>query len=182
VDLGCGQGYYTSLLAQNAKQCLGIDLSKEAILYASRHDKKSLYAVGSIYELPLFDESIDAATSIFTPIPDKEVVRVLKEGGYFITVTPAKEHLIELKKQLYENVYYNDEPVSEYDGLVLESRYEIQSRQDVKQVWDLFEMTPYRYKTSRQACEKIQNLDHLECTFSFIISIYRKESQHVKHI
>lgn len=38
----------------------------------------------------------------------------------------------------------------------------------------LLEMTPYRYKTSKQALEKLQQSEGFEVTFEFIVSEWRK--------
>uniref|UniRef100_UPI0026314AD1 hypothetical protein n=1 Tax=uncultured Faecalicoccus sp. TaxID=1971760 RepID=UPI0026314AD1 len=44
----------------------------------------------------------------------------------------------------------------------------------VKEVWELLEMTPYRYKTKKESLEKVKTLDSLTLTFDFIIRIWRK--------
>lgn len=52
LDAGCGQGYYTKEIGANFEQSYGIDLSKEAILHASKQDKHTQYIVGSLFDMP----------------------------------------------------------------------------------------------------------------------------------
>ena len=172
LDIGCGQGYYTKMM--QAKEKFGMDLSKEAVAYAAKHDKKSRYIVGSIYEIPFEDECVDVVTSIFTPIPEKEVLRVLQKNGIFIVVGPGPKHCWELKQQLYSNVYENPKAETQMDGFVLLDQFEISQTKCVTNVWSLFEMTPYRFKSPKEGMERIEHLDQLDVTFDFVISVWGK--------
>ncbi|WP_323090842.1 methyltransferase domain-containing protein [Allobaculum sp. JKK-2023] len=174
LDLGCGQGYYTHVFSQAAKEAYGIDLSVPAIAHAAGQDKKTQYVVGSIYDLPFADKSIDAATSIFTPIPAQEAARVLKDNGYLITVTPGTMHHYELKEQLYAQVRFNP-PLEPIQGFELVDHQEISQVVHVDDVMTLLEMTPYFYKTPKAGIEKIQSLKNgLDVTFDFVLSLWRK--------
>ena len=99
IDAGCGDGYYTNRLASSTGAwTYGFDLSKEAIISASKSAKKqgidnSVFCVGGIYELPVADESADAITNIFAPCAEEEFTRVLKPNGLLIEVTAGKNHL-----------------------------------------------------------------------------------------
>lgn len=177
LDLGCGQGYYTSKLAKFAIHPYGIDLSVPAITHAAKHDKKTQYIVGSIYDLPFEDASMDMLTSIFTPIPAKEASRVLKENARLITVTPGKMHHVELKEQLYENVRLNP-PLKPVEGFELEDQIEISQVHHVEDVMTLLKMTPYFYRTPKEAIEKLkQKQQGMAITFDFVISTWRKNNE-----
>lgn len=176
LDVGCGQGWYTGVLAQYADVCIGVDLSKEALLYASRHDKKSQYMLASIFDLPLEKDSVDVAVSIFTPIPDQELLRVLKPGGYFIAVSPGPRHLWELKSLLYETVYENPAYQRHLSGFREVSSEILQDSSVVANPWDLFEMTPYRYKSPKAGMDAVAAARNLPVTFEFVVSVYQKES------
>ena len=172
LDIGCGQGYYTKVM--EAKDKYGIDLSKEAIAHGARQDKSCQYIVGSIYDLPFQEESIDLITSIFTPIPKEEIQRVLRKDGVVIIVGPGPKHCWELKEQLYKNLYENPKPKTEWEGFHLEMQKEISQKSTVKDVWSLFEMTPYRYKSPKEGMDRIKKLKELEVTFDFVIRVWRK--------
>lgn len=172
LDVGCGQGYYTG--AFPAKKKYGIDLSKAAIAHAAATDKSTAYAVAGMHRLPFANGTMDVVTSIFTPLAPQEIRRVLKPGGILIQVQPAPDHLHELKQVLYPEVKPNPEPDCSLPGFVLEDRQTIHSRQQVHDVWDLLEMTPYRYRASRQGLEAVQHTDMLEVTFGFVISVWKR--------
>lgn len=173
VDLGCGEGYYTSLIPCQDK--VGIDLSKSAIQYASKHDKTTQYIVGSIFQTPLFDETIDLALACFVPIPTLEVERILKQGGYLITVAGDCHHLFELKQVLYEKPYENTvKPLITNLQLIDEFHIEQPFTTDTQTMLNLFQMTPYAYKTGKDGIEKIKNTDLNSITAAFVIRIYQK--------
>lgn len=174
VDAGCGQGYYTKEFAQNAKESYGLDLSKETVLYAAKQDKKTQYMVASLFYMPFFDESIDVVTSIFVPLGQDEIKRILKKDGTWIVVGPGPKHCLELKEKLYESVYENEMPEDTIDGFEMVSREIISDKKYVDDVWSLLEMTPYRYKTAPVALEKIRNSEGFEVTFEFVITEWRK--------
>lgn len=172
LDLACGEGYYTKSF--KVKDKMGIDLSKEALKIASRNDKESTYILKTIFDVPLKDKSVDLITTIFAPI-SKEIPRLLKEDGYFILVKPDVYHLYELKKAVYDKPYLNEVEDIKIEGLNIVKEYKIK---DVKSLNKedtiaLFKMTPYFHKTSLKDFNKLQNIDNLDITFSFIIDIYQ---------
>lgn len=173
LDLGCGEGYYTKKFSELADHTYGVDLSIPAISHAAGQDKKTQYIVSSIYDLPFSNQSIDLLTSIFTPIPFKEAARVLKDDGELITVTPGKMHHYELKEILYPQVRLNDE-IQSLEGFELIDQQEVTKKQHIEDIITLFNMTPYRYKTAKEDLEKLEALNGLDVTCSFLISRWRK--------
>ena len=168
VDLACGEGYYTAALAGDDKY--GFDLSKDALKHAAKTDPSTAYTVASIFALPFADSSADLVTTCFAPIAKEEITRILKPGGLFVAVTPAEDHLFELKQALYEHPYENtvDEigfPVKE------EIRISEVMHLDHDGLMDLFAMTPYFYHTSEKDRRKLDGLDHLDVKASFVIRI-----------
>ncbi|MCF0106274.1 MAG: methyltransferase domain-containing protein [Holdemanella sp.] len=174
IDAGCGQGYYTKEFATVVKHAYGIDLSKEAILYASKKDKNSLYIVGSLFDMPFLNNTIDCITSIFVPLGEKEIYRCLKQDGYWIVVQPGPDHLWQLKEFLYEIPYKNEEVEKEKEGFHLVSQNCISNILFVDDVWSLLEMTPYRYKTKLEALERLKKSEGFDVTFEFVVSIWKK--------
>ncbi len=174
VDTGCGQGYYTGLFSQSVDSCIGMDMSKSAIKYAAGHDKKSMYLVSSIFSMPIADGSVDGVTSLFVPEATSEVHRILEEDGYWIVVGPGKRHCWELKEVLYDEVYENKVEIKEKKGFECISVDTISDCRVVDGVWDLLEMTPYRYRSPQKGLDKVRVLDSLEVTFEFVIEVWRK--------
>lgn len=177
IDAGCGEGYYTNYLKNEQNEIIGFDLSKHAVDEACKARKQVQYVVASIFHLPLADKCCDMVLSVFAPFDIQEFYRVLKSNGLFIKVGPAPRHLMGLKKILYDKPYENPNEVMEYEGFILEDTIlleDVISIQDVNDIQALFHMTPYYWKTSRNAAEKLKNITGLETEIQFQIEIYRR--------
>ena len=177
-DAGCGTGYYSSFVAKALEcRCLGVDISKFATDIAAKRDKNSLFAVASVYDLPLEDESVDLITNVFSPMADSEYKRVLKSGGHLLYVVPGPRHLYSLKEILYSEPYENEVSYQKYDGFEEIKRVEcsfgmkLTSADDIEH---LFSMTPYFWRTPAGALEKIRSLDSLDTDAEFYIIVLRK--------
>jgi len=179
LDIGCGEGYYTSYIKTvcNISDVYGIDISKNALQYAGKSDDSIKYAVASAFQLPFADKSADIILNIFAPCAYSEFHRVLKDDGYLIKVVPMSEHLWELKKIIYDNPYKNkpeirnDELFSVEDVKELKYKINLTTKEDI---FNLFTMTPYYYKTSKADSEKLLKLESLTTTVHFAIEIYMK--------
>jgi ubiquinone/menaquinone biosynthesis C-methylase UbiE len=93
VDIGCGEGHNTRLLAQRGANVCAIDISDvfiEQARNADIHESQGIkFAIASAVELPFRNASFDFATGFmsFMDIPDRgrvlrEAYRVLKPGGF----------------------------------------------------------------------------------------------------
>ncbi len=184
LDAGCGECYYSSGLkqfyAENGKEVFvtGVDISKDALEFASKRKSGISLAVASLFDLPYADESFDAVLNIFSPDADNEFHRVLKTGGYLIKIIPLEKHLLGLKAAIYDKPYLNDVPDTEIDGFLCVKTNQTKSRLQIKSnemIQSLFKMTPYYYKTGIEDQQKINNLDCLKTQAEFEIRVYRKE-------
>ncbi|MBF0169621.1 MAG: methyltransferase domain-containing protein [Nitrospinae bacterium] len=100
LDIACGEGYGSSLLAQLADTVVGIDIDRVTVGHASRHyavPGKVSFVVGACERLPLADGSIDLVVSFETLEHLREgdtfldeVLRVLSPEGILILSTPEK--------------------------------------------------------------------------------------------
>ena len=100
LDVACGEGYGTALLAQESLWTLGIDLSALTVATARRKyatAERAIFASGDCAQLPLADASIDIVFSFETlehmPQPNRflsEVSRVLTDNGVVIVSTPNR--------------------------------------------------------------------------------------------
>lgn len=182
VDCGCGEGYYDGKILQSlgrkniACDLFGFDISKEAVRFASGKYKNASFFVGSCFNMPLQDNSFDLAINIFAPMVESEIARVLKKGGYLIYAVPGKNHLMGLKKLLYENTYENEEKHTEYDGFEFTDRFSVKNEitVDGETGVNLFRMTPYYFKTEKGAEEKIRNNGGFTTEIHFDFLVYRK--------
>lgn len=174
VDLACGEGYYTSKFI--CKDKVGIDLSKQGLKIASKNDCNTTYILSSIFHNPLQDKNADKIITIFAPIAKQEILRLLKDTGRFILVKPNEDHLIELKQAIYDNPYLNEIENIDIDGLVIDKELKIKQETILnnEDIQNLFLMTPYYNTTSIQDKNKLNTINELKITFSFIIDIYKK--------
>ncbi len=175
VDLGCGEGYYTDSFLANEKY--GFDLSKSALKHASKKDKSTQYVISSIFHLPLADHTCDLAITCFAPAAIDELQRILKPGGKFIYVTPGPDHLFQMKEALYDTPYKNPQDNLETSlKLINDEIIEDNACIDNETIQQLFQMTPYVYKTSISSTQCLKMLDNLDITLQFRIRIYEKLS------
>lgn len=184
VDAGCGEGYYTLKLAQEGFLTLGFDISKMAVEAAAKRSKReakasTAFAVASVYELPLFDSFADAVVNIFAPCAEAEYLRILADDGILLVVHAGKDHLMGLKKALYESTYENDEreDLPKEMELVFEDelKYDIcvEGNQNVK---NLFAMTPYYWRTSQADAKKLESIEELYTEIDIIFSVFKKKT------
>jgi ubiquinone/menaquinone biosynthesis C-methylase UbiE len=93
LDIGCGEGHNTRLLARRGARVTGIDISQNFIAHAKRSEEQEPlgieYRIASAVELPFADEAFDFATGFmsFMDIPETdrliaEAYRTLKPRGF----------------------------------------------------------------------------------------------------
>lgn len=101
LDIACGTGYGSMYLVQKkAKEILGVDVNKEAIVYANSQYKtdKLSFIRGEASNLPLRDTIVGVVVSFETIEHLRhckkfllEIQRILRKDGTFICSTPNKE-------------------------------------------------------------------------------------------
>lgn len=173
LDLGCGEGYYTKTMP--APEKYGFDISKEMVSYAAKHDKSTQYAVASIFDLPVYDESCGSVLTCFAPCSEAEIVRILKKDGIFVFVSPGPKHLKELKEVLYENVYEN-ETEERFTSLTMIKEHLLSQpfAAESDALSNLFMMTPYYYRTGAEGKARLAQIASMSVTAEFLVRIYRK--------
>jgi ubiquinone/menaquinone biosynthesis C-methylase UbiE len=93
LDIGCGEGHNTRLLARHGADVKAIDISENFIALAEQSEAQEplgiVYRVASAVKLPFADSTFDFATGFmsFMDIPETDRVlaeahRVLKPGGF----------------------------------------------------------------------------------------------------
>lgn len=128
LDLACGEGYGSFMLAQHATQVLGIDISDETIVdaqkkYCNKVNNLS-FQQGSVSKLMLDDSVFDVVTSYETieHLYEQsemlaEIRRVLKPDGILIISSPNKP--VYSKNGDYQNHFHVKElDFSEFDQLL----------------------------------------------------------------
>ena len=166
VDAGCGEGSYSSRLAERLTaaelnhQCVAFDISADAVKIASKNKENVKWLVADITNIPLKSGTADCILDIFTPANYGEFSRILKPGGTVIKVIPAPCHMQQLRRaaeHLLRNSEYSGEEVSEY----FEKHFEVTDRFTVSrtsaigsaELEDLVKMTPLLFDVDKEAIE-----------------------------
>ncbi len=122
----------------------------------------------NIFYLPLCENSVDVCLSMFAPIPFGECARVLGENGILAAAFSGKNHLIEMRELIYDTV--NDsEP---YHPENSDSQFELLRKDNLceritvahEDIMNLFTMTPFYYRTTREGRERLAAQNELELT------------------
>lgn len=180
LDAGCGEGYYSMEMAKGGAKIIGIDLSKRGILHAAKRAKRegsdAMFAVAGIFELPLADACADAIVSLFAPVCETEFLRVLKPGGVLFLVGAGPEHLLSLKRVLYDTPYENEARADAPQSMSLLESKRLQYRADVAHdaLQSLFAMTPYYYRTSKEGVARLDATKRLDVDIDVTLAVYRK--------
>ncbi len=181
LDVGCGEGFYGQQIKNmlNAIELTGIDIAKGGVRLAAKRKNLELQvyhqlAVASAFDLPFMEASFDCAVSIFSPIDTQEAARTLKNGGIFIAVGPANNHLQGLAEAIYdsfkphENGFKNldDDPLfKQVNHKILEQSVTIYG----EAIYNLLTMTPYYWSTPADKRASIEAHDGLKVTADFTI-------------
>ncbi len=183
LDAGCGDCYYSKYIGDRllekdiGAQFICVDVSKEATRFGARHFKAAQTACASVYALPLADNSVDGVLSVFSPMAKEEFLRVLKPGGHLVIAGPGARHLWSLKAAVYDEPYENTLDDFALEGFTLAARqsldYTIHLNSN-KEIKDLFSMTPYSHKTSKEDIAKLDKLESLTTEVCFEIAVYKK--------
>ena len=184
LDAGCGEGYYDAGLleamtgAGQTPALAGVDLSKPSVQRAARLCPAGEFAVASVYHLPVGAQSADLLLDCFSPLALEEFRRVLRPGGAFLYVVPGPDHLWELKQVLYNSPYENKEQAIPYAGFSYEAIVPVESTLHLscaQEIQDLFQMTPYYWKTPKAGVGRLAALEALEVRASFRIHVFRRD-------
>ena len=121
LDLGCGEGVFTALLAEAGADAVGVDVAEAALARArARHPGPEYLLAAPDGTLPLADASFDLvwASEVIEHVGDtarwlSEVRRVLRSGGVLLLTTPDHRLLSRLRLALVGWDTYFD-PIGEH--------------------------------------------------------------------
>ena len=178
LDVGCGEGYYSSRLAAalNAR-LVGLDISKEAVRCAAAKYKGPTWLTATAAHIPVADGSAQLVTSLFALTLPEEYARVLAQGGYYFQVLAAQDHLLGLKSVIYPQLKLKEkDSVPELPGFGLVKSVPIRFSFTVEgeQVHNLFSMTPHVFRIGKEGAQRLQETEILTDTASCVLNVYRK--------
>ncbi|MCA8307013.1 glycosyltransferase [Burkholderia sp. AU28942] len=113
LDIACGEGYGSALMASDARSVIGVDIDSTAVEHARAYYRRPnlRFETGSAAAIPLPDRSVDVVVSFETIEHHdqheemmSEISRVLRENGILIISSPDKYEYSE--KPGYRNPYH----------------------------------------------------------------------------
>lgn len=147
LDLGCGGGTYTAIIAKYTDRVLGVDISRVMLSYAKNKHSNLNLALADAHHIPLKTESMDTVVCIglFEYIVPttvlEEINRVLNRDGICIIQCPNKFSAVRVPYKLILRVlgreYLAKEPsYGEMLRLFKQNEFKvIESRMDDGLVW-----------------------------------------------
>jgi ubiquinone/menaquinone biosynthesis C-methylase UbiE/glycosyltransferase involved in cell wall biosynthesis len=167
LDIACGEGFGSAILAESARSVVGVDIAMEAVKHAAiryRLDNVN-FRQGSCAAIPLDDNSIDLVVSFETiehhdehKAMMREVKRVLRPEGVLIISSPDKKeyavipnyrnpfHVRELFKEEFEDLVQ-----AHFKNLALVSQRIVYGSGILPQT-GAFRITDYDIKNTGSAC------------------------------
>lgn len=181
LDLGCGEGSFGPALFDDCAQgYCGIDLSKKAIRLAARGWPEATWVLANADRtLPIHDQSVDCAMSLFGRRPVQELARISKPDGKCLIAVPAADDLIELRETTQSAGHRR----SRWETIVNEFSshgYEFQNHQLWKQqinldreaITDALTMTYRAVRYSQQA--KLQSVTEMQVTLAADVLLFAR--------
>ncbi|MBR3999623.1 MAG: hypothetical protein IKI93_14930 [Clostridia bacterium] len=204
-DMGCGEGHHTCRYAGEIHEttgrdvlALGFDASKYAAECACKLSKsrgwlsrdgiggeldsavQCAFMPGNLFHLPVRDHSVHAAVSMFAPIAAEETRRILADDGILLVVSSGRDHLLEMRELIYEDVHLSDSLPDTPDGFELAERRNLRFHAAVENKEDiasLFVMTPFYYKTTEAGRARLAEKESLDVTAEVNLSLFRVKNK-----
>lgn len=178
LDVGCGEGYYSSRLAEALDlPLLGLDISKEAVRCAAGKYKQHTWVCATASHLPVPDGSIGTVTSLFSLTVPEAFSRCLQPDGLYLQVIAGADHLLGLKSIIYPQLKQKDKCLHpQLPGFSLLESVPIRFSFTVtgSLVQKLLYMTPHLYRISKEGLDRLSHTQTLTDTASCMLNIYRK--------
>ena len=176
-DAGCGEGFYTHQHKLANNKVYGIDIAKNAVKIAAKRYKQCHFSVATLSHLPFDDNFFNWIFSVYAPILEQEFTRLLADDGYLLTVTPAENHLFELKSLIYRQANKHNTAKKPINALNLVTEERISYSMEFNNsddIINLLAMTPFAFKTTDELLSDLKNKTQFSCQADFLIRLYRK--------
>ena len=187
ADAGCGDGYHAlnieGYFNKNGieSQAIGLEASKNGAEMASKlaraKGSSASFVCANIFDMPLSDRSCDVVFSMFAPVADSEVSRVLKDDGVLVVCSSGSYHLWEMRGVLYGEPRLSpalDRTPEGFEHIAhtsLSYTFTLDSRELIA---SLFTMTPFYWRCPREGRERLLSLDSLTVRAETEYNVYKK--------
>lgn len=182
LDIGCGEGYYTSAFAELARTragaCYGLDVSKAAVRYGAKRYPAVRFCVASSHRLPFADSAFAGVVRIYAPCSAHELARVVKPGGIVVTAAPGPRHLLQLKGLIYQDVKLHPARDEVLEGFSMHAQQRLAYPMTLsgEHAHALLQMTPFAWRARPQIKEQLLAETAFTCETDFAITVWRREA------
>lgn len=178
LDTGCGEGSHLSNICDivrsdyfKSADGVGIDISKEGIMVASKYYSNKIWAVADLANTPFKNKQFDVILNILSPSNYAEFDRLLKSDGIVIKIVPQSGYLKELREHLFNKPekqnYSNSETVGRFKEsfqFVESSRLSYTMNLNKSSIEWLVQMTPLTWSTTEERIKTFLNKDSAQIT------------------
>lgn len=192
LDAGCGEGYYLDYLVQAISDAtdiqpptvsaVGLDISKDAIIAASKRYPAPQWIVGTNVHPPIQSGTLDVLLCLFGFPSFAHFRPLLREHGVIIMADPGPEHLIELRELIYPEVRRpaaREATEFAQQGLILTDSDTLEFKTPAlnqARIQDLLAMTPHLYRASHAGKQAVAALETLTLTVQVVFRVLRKHN------
>ncbi len=185
LDMGCGEGYYTSRLHSaleltgNTPDLTGLDISKHAAKAACQRSKAITWLVASGADIPVPENSLDLQLVLFSRLMPEAFAKPMKSGAHLLVAWPGEMHLIELRKLIYQEI-----KPSHFDPVAtLAEQFSLQQQIQVNypfqletadDIHTLLGMTPHSQRLSAEAKQTICDQEQLHLTLDVNLGLFTR--------
>ena len=187
LDLGCGEGYYSRQIAAHLAdqgnptelRQHGLDIAKNAILAAAKKQPGAQFVVASSDKVPLASANFDMLLKIYAPANDNELRRLVKAGGYLLTVTPGPRHLWQLREFIYRKVKEHPVEAEVPEGFdkISDERLQFEITPSSEERMALLQMTPFAWRANDKIRNTIANAGELAIETDFILTLSQRTGE-----
>lgn len=184
LDIGCGEGYYTQAVAARLQsrgeaQVFGLDVAKVAIRYGAKRYRNVEFCVASSHRLPFGDAQFDAVLRIYAPCKAAELSRVVRPGGYVLTVTPGPRHLMQFKALIYQEVVLHDNTPEEMPGFTLVDQQSLGYPMTLnsEESAALLQMTPFAWRARPEVWGILATTADFACETDFTLRLWQRQDE-----
>lgn len=173
LDLGCGSGTFTGLLAERGYRARGLDISPKLITLARRKFPAIDFQEGDAENLPFDAGQYDGVllSGLVHHFPDPrrlaaQVLSVLKPGGRFVAFDPSRMNPFMWLYRDQASPFYSPLGVTENERPILAWRIaEVFRNAGFRVQTDYLAGLPYRYVASQRSQPSLPVYNFIDKTF-----------------
>jgi len=179
LDFDCGDGYFSRALANALPDSLSLELqavteAENAAFAAAKAKGPAGISYASLKSLPYADDAFDMLWLMDKALKGKDGLRVLKSGGYLLSLAQGPRHLWQLKQYIYPDLSEKPFVANLPAGMQLLSERAVSFTLDLKPeaALVLLEMTPYAWRLKDAMRHEILrgNFSALELDYRILVA------------